>query len=84
MVSVEKREKQRRNSYSREEVRNTDLYKELSYYQEAGISLWLNGKPSSSEKIARMVHEENNYMRDYQADPANRICSIGFDRIRKK
>ncbi|MDO4521681.1 MAG: hypothetical protein Q4B57_00895 [Eubacteriales bacterium] len=63
-------------------AKRTDLYKELMEYQKAGIPLWLNGKRSSSERIASSVREENNYMRDYIVDQQNHICGIGFDRIR--
>lgn len=63
-------------------VKRSDLYRELTGYQEAGISLWLNGKPSTSYRIANSVCERTNYMRDYYMDYKNQICGIGFDRIR--
>ncbi|MDO4344617.1 MAG: hypothetical protein Q4C50_07430 [Eubacteriales bacterium] len=62
---------------------NVALYRELQKYQEEGIRLWLNGRPSTSYQIANRVREEENYMRDYQMDCQNQICGIGFDRIRK-
>lgn len=63
-------------------VRKSELYRELTGYQEAGISLWLNGKPSTSYQIANSVREKTDYMRDYYMDCKNEICGIGFDRIR--
>lgn len=65
------------------QVKNSRLYRELRRYQEAGIQLWLNGKPSTSYQIADCVCEKTNYMRDYYVDCQNQVCGIGFDRIRK-
>lgn len=74
----------RRPSYrTGEAVKSTNLYKELNEYQQAGISLWLNGRPSTSFGIASYVREETDYMRDYHMNQANEVCGIGFDRIRK-
>ncbi len=63
-------------------VKKSELYRELTRYQEAGIPLWLNGKPSTSYRIASSVREKTDYMRDYYMDSKNEICGIGFDRIR--
>ena len=68
----------------KEKVLESSLYKELQGYQNAGMSLWLNGRPSTSYGIANYVREESDYMRDYRFDGNNEICGIGFDRIRKK
>lgn len=67
-----------------ERVKKSRLYKELEGYQSAGISLWLNGKPSTSYGIAKYVREESDYMRDYRLDENQEICGIAFDRIRRK
>lgn len=69
---------------SREAVERTNLYKELMEYQQAGIPLWLNGRPSTSFGIASYVREETDYMRDYHINPDNEVCGLGFDRIRKE
>lgn len=66
------------------QVKNSRLYRELKSYQEAGIQLWLDGKPSTSYQIADCVCERTNYMRDYYVDCRNQVCGIGFDRIRKE
>lgn len=84
---VRKIENKKQEQYSRaggrgQEVKKTELYRELTAYQEAGISLWLNGKPSNSYRIASSVREKNDYMRDYYMNHKNEICGIGFDRIR--
>ena len=62
---------------------NAQLYQELERYDEAGVSLWLDGKPSDPESIARActAREENNYMRDYYSNERNEIYGIGFDKI---
>ncbi len=65
-------------------VKNSTLYRELSTYQAQGVELWLNGRRSTSYQIANSVREATNYMRDYQMDVQNRICGIGFDRIRNE
>lgn len=65
------------------DIKSSSLYQELNRYQENGISLWLNGRPSTSYQIAECVREKTDYMRDYQTDGRNQICGIGFDRIRK-
>lgn len=59
------------------------LYRELQEYQREGIPLWLNGKPSTSYRIAQCVCEHTDYMRDYHTDGQNRVCGIGFDKVRK-
>lgn len=64
-------------------VKNSEIYKELTRYQQAGVELWLDGKPSNSFRIADCVCEKADYMRDYYVDMENRVCGIGFDRIRK-
>lgn len=64
-------------------VKNIALYRELQGYQEAGVELWLNGKRSNSYRIANCVCEKTDYMRDYYLDVENRVCGIGFDKIRK-
>lgn len=67
----------------KEKVMESKLYKELEGYQNAGISLWLNGRPSTSYGIANYVREESDYMRDYRLNQNQEICGIGFDRIRR-
>lgn len=59
------------------------LCKELEQYEEAGISLWLNGRLSDPNSIASacIMKEENLYMRDYYSNDKDEICGIGFNKI---
>lgn len=86
MVRIDdNRQDRKRRPYRRENtVKNAELYRELTEYQQAGISLWLNGKPSNSFRIANCVREETGYMRDYHVNQNNEICGISFDKIRKE
>ena len=67
----------------REKVLGSSLYRELEEYQNAGLSLWLNGRPSTSYGIANYVREESDYMRDYRFNQDNEICGIGFEKVGK-
>ena len=61
------------------------LYSELSYYDGAGIRLWLDGVPSTPEEIARAccAREGNSYMRDYVRNSSDKVTDIAFDCIDK-
>ena len=61
------------------------LYSELSYYDGAGIQLWLDGVPSTPEEIARAccAREGNSYMRDYIRNASDKVTDIAFDCIDK-
>lgn len=87
MVKIEYRKqyvKRRPKTKSIEEVLESSLYQELEQYQESGISLWLNGKESTSFGIANYIREEADFMRDYYLNQNNEVCGVGFDQIRKK
>lgn len=62
------------------------LQKELSLYEQDGILLKLNGKPSDARTIvaACTVTEEGSYMRDYVEDDQGRFIQLGFDWIQEK
>ena len=62
------------------------LQKELKLYQEQGISLYLEGRPSTPKHIVKacMLAEEGGYMRDYTADEQGRIARVDFDFIKSK
>ena len=55
--------------------------KELSLYEEQGISLYLDGEPSNSRTIARacQIADGGGYMRDYTEDEQGRIARVDFD-----
>ena len=61
------------------------LKKELKFYREKGVSLYLNGKPSTPKKIAKacQIAEDGVYMRDYTEDEEGHIACVSFDLIRK-
>lgn len=60
------------------------LYLELSFLENRGITIWLEGSQSDPEHVAKelCVNEENSYMRDYVFDEGV-LKEIHFDKIRK-
>ena len=61
------------------------LRRELKLYRENGVSLYLNGEPSTPKKIAKacQIAEDGVYMRDYTEDEEGHIACVSFDLIRK-
>ncbi|WP_417030148.1 hypothetical protein, partial [Blautia hydrogenotrophica] len=57
------------------------LKKELRDYQEAGVTLWLDGHPSTPKKIvkAHKLAENGVYMRDYVENEKGEIAKLKFD-----
>ncbi|MBU5479617.1 hypothetical protein [Blautia sp. MSJ-19] len=60
------------------------LKNELENYRKNGVSLYLDGKPSTPKSIAKacMIAEEGSYMRDYTEDEKGHIARVDFDHIR--
>ena len=60
-----------------------DLRHELEQYRQKGISLNLEGFPSSPSEIvhAHLIAEDGGYMRDYIQNEKGEIRKIDFDRI---
>ena len=60
------------------------LRRELELYRENGVSLYLNGAPSTPKKIAKacQIAEDGVYMRDYTEDEEGHIACVRFDFIR--
>ncbi len=58
------------------------LMAELQNYEKQGISIWLDGVPSSPGRVtdAHRVQEGFSYMRDYVFDEEE-LTEIHFDRI---
>ena len=58
----------------------------LELYRENGVSLYLNGAPSTPKKIAKacQIAENGVYMRDYTEDEDGHIACVSFDLIRKE
>lgn len=59
--------------------------RELDEYAERGVSLWLNGHPSTPERICRahQVAEDISYMRDYISDDSGKLTRLEFDSVRE-
>lgn len=59
------------------------LYRELTFYDSAGIRLWLDGVRSTPEEIARAccTGERKSYMRDYIQNAEEEVTDIAFDHI---
>lgn len=59
------------------------LRRELEYYEEKGVSLYLNGSPSTAKSIAKacQLAEGGVYMRDYTEDETGKIACVSFDFI---
>ena len=62
------------------------MEKELNLYRSQGISLYLDGEPSSPRTIAKacQIAEGGSYMRDYVEDEKGRIARVDFDYIEEK
>lgn len=70
------RQKHRRNGQT--------LMVELQNYERQGISIWLEGTPSSSDQVmeAMFVREDISYMRDYVFH-SGELSEVRFDKITK-
>ena len=62
------------------------LKKELKDYQEAGVTLWLDGHPSTPKEIAKAhkLAENGGYMRDYVENEKGEIAKLKFDFVKTK
>ena len=58
------------------------LMVELQALEDQGVSIWLDGAPSSSREVSQAVavREHNSYMRDYVFDEG-KISQLHFDRV---
>lgn len=67
------------------EENSNSLGWKLKQWEEAGIRLYLDGTPTSSEYIEQnCVNEDTLYMPDYVTDKEGRIKEIRYDRISLK
>ncbi len=58
------------------------LVQQLQKWEKAGIRLYLDGTPTTSENIEKnCVNEDTLYMPDYVTDKEGRIKEIRYDRI---
>ncbi len=60
------------------------LMAELQNYEQQGISIWLEGSPSTPDRVcdAIRVREEFTFMRDYVFCEGE-LAQIRFDRVEK-
>lgn len=60
------------------------LRRELEMYKKKGVSLDLEGCPSSPYEIvkAHLIAETGGYMRDYVQNEKGEIQKIGFDKVK--
>lgn len=60
------------------------LRMELECYESQGISLYLDGNPSTPKSIAKacQIAEGGVYMRDYTEDETGKIACVSFDFVR--
>lgn len=64
------------------EKHSDSLIQRLKKWEEAGIRLYMDGAPTSSEYIEQnCVNEDTLYMPDYVTDKEGKIKEIRYDRI---
>jgi hypothetical protein len=59
------------------------LYLELASMEDRGITIWLDGSPSTSLDVSSQLYiaENNSYMRDYVFDKGV-LREVHFDRLK--
>lgn len=61
------------------------LKSRLEKMESAGVKLYLNGAPSTTELILKKcIREDTVYMPDYVTDGSGKVKEIRYDRISKK
>lgn len=64
------------------DISSSSLKKQLEKWEDAGIRLYLDGTPTSSESIEKnCVNEDMLYMPDYITDKEGRIKEIRYNKI---
>jgi hypothetical protein len=64
------------------DISSDSLIRRLKSWEDAGVKLYLDGAPTTSEYIERnCVKEDALYMPDYITDKEGRIKEIRYDRI---
>lgn len=73
-------------SRARKQNLRKPLEQELKRYQSQGISLYLDGYPSTPKNIAKacQIAENGGYMRDYISDEKGQIARVNFDFVEEK
>ena len=70
----------------REKEQKRRFRKELNAYAQIGVTLWLDGSPSTPREIekAHRAAEQHTYMRDYVADSQGRLIRLEFETVKEK
>jgi hypothetical protein len=64
------------------DISSASLKEQLEKWEDAGIRLYLDGTPTSSESIEKnCVNEDMLYMPDYITDKEGRIKEIRYNKI---
>ena len=64
------------------DISSASLKEQLEKWEDAGIRLYLDGTPTSSEKKKKnCVNEDMLYMPDYITDKEGRIKEIRYNKI---
>lgn len=64
------------------DISSASLKEQLEKWENAGIRLYLDGTPTSSESIEKnCVNEDMLYMPDYITDKEGRIKEIRYNKI---
>ena len=64
------------------DISSASLKEQLEKWEDAGIRLYLDGTPNSSESIEKnCVNEDMLYMPDYITDKEGRIKEIRYNKI---
>lgn len=67
---------------SRNKAKPVSLRSRLQQLEKAGVKLYLNGVPSTTEYIMKhCVNEDTVYMPDYVIDENGRLKEIRYDRV---
>ena len=67
---------------AKNKIDSVSLRAQLSVLEKAGIKLYLNGVPSSTEYIVNnCVKEDTVYMPDYITDEKGNIKEVRYDKI---
>lgn len=69
---------------AKKKKKKTKFLYELEQYDHQGISLLLDGRPSSPKAIAQAhkIAEEGTYMRDYIENELGEVRQLSFDLIK--
>ncbi len=66
-------------------AKHESLKSRLEKMERAGVKLYLNGAPSTTEYILKKcIREDTVYMPDYVTDGSGKVKEIRYDRISRR